>query len=167
MKVKKRRRKEEKTDYKARIGLLKSGKERVVFRKTNRYVIGQYVKSSEAKDSVIIGLTSKELLKYGWPESLANSLKSIPASYLTGFLLGKKIIDKNEKAEAIFDIGLLTSIKKSRIYSFLKGVIDAGVEVKANEKMFPDEKRIRGTHLKNSVSENFDKIKNNIEKKFV
>lgn len=158
---------ENKTDYKARLKLLNSGRNRIVFRKTARYIIGQYVKSGEAKDYVILGLTSKELLKYGWPQSLQGSLKSIPASYLTGFLLGKKILDKEEKPEAIFDIGLLRSIPKSRIYSFLKGVADSGINLKYKEEMIPDENRIKGRHLKNSIAENFNKIKENIEKKFV
>jgi large subunit ribosomal protein L18 len=163
----KRRRMEFKTDYKARLKLLNSGKNRIIFRKTGRYIIGQYVKSEEAQDYVILGVTSKDLLKYGWPESLQGSLKSIPASYLTGFLLGKKILDKDEKAEAIFDIGLLRSIPKSRVYSFLKGVSDSGIKIKYKEEMMPDENRLRGRHLKNSIAENFNKIKENIEEKFV
>jgi len=165
--MQKRRRQECKTDYKARVELLGSRTPRIVFRKTNKYITGQYVKSKEAKDCVVVGLTSKELLKYGWPEALAGSLKSSPASYLTGFLLGKKILDKEEKVEAIFDIGLHRSIPKSRAYSFLKGVVDSGVDVKCKKDIFPDEKRIQGKHLKNSIAENFSKIKGNIEKKFV
>ncbi len=162
-----KRRREGKTDYKARIALLRSGKARVVFRKTNRYVIGQYVKSTEGRDKVIIGLNSKELLKYGWPENLKGSLKSLSACYLTGFLLGKKILDKEEKVEAIFDIGLLRGIKKSREYAFLKGVIDAEVKIGGKKEIFPDEERLKGEHLKKNLREIFNKIKENIEKKFI
>ena len=72
---------------------------------------------------------------------------------------------EEEKPEGILDTGLLRNIKKSRIYAFLKGVIDAGVRVKSKEDVFPDEGRIKGGHLKNKVD--FDKIKENIEKKFV
>lgn len=86
--IKKRRRIEGKTDYKARIKMLVSGKARVLFRKTNRYIIGQFVRSKEARDSVVVGTDSRELVKYGWPK--AESIKSTPAAYLTGFLLGKK-----------------------------------------------------------------------------
>jgi len=162
----KKRRKEGKTDYKARLKMLKSGKPRIVFRKTNKQIIGQYVKSKEARDYVVIGVTSKELLKYGWPKNCEGSLKSIPASYLTGYLLGKKIMDRNGE-EAIFDIGLYRSIAKSRIYSFLKGVVDAGVKIKYKEEMFPDKSRIEGKHMKKPIAENFNKIKENIDKKFV
>lgn len=156
----KRRRAEGKTDYKTRMVMLKSMMPRVVFRKTNRYIIGQMIKSKEAQDSVVIGIDSRELIKYGWKKS--GSIKSMPAAYLTGFLLGKKIADKEGKKKVIFDIGLLRSSAKSRIYGFLKGLVDAGVEIKCNEKVFPDEQRISGKHLKNGIE--FDKIKKEIEK---
>ena len=38
---------------------------------------------------------SKKLLDYGWPKDKINSLKSIPAAYLTGLTFGKSL--KNEK----------------------------------------------------------------------
>jgi len=160
MKTEKRRRREGKTDYKARLSLLGGGKPRIVFRKTNRYIIGQYVKSKEAQDKVEIGVTSRELLKYGWPKEMRGSLKSMTASYLTGFLLGKKITEK-EKGKAILDIGLLRNIGKSRIYAFVKGAADAGVEIPFSEKVIPDESRIRGRHMKRNVD--FEKIKSKIE----
>ena len=163
MRTIKRRRLKGKTDYKARIGLLKSDINRIVFRKSNRYIIGQYVESEEAKDKVKVGVTSKQLLEYGWPESNTGSLKTISACYLTGFLLGKKILDKSEN-KAILDISLIRKIKKSRPYAFLKGAIDAGVEIKTKKEVFPDEKRILGEHMKNKVDTN--QIKQNILDKF-
>lgn len=158
--IKKRRRLENKTDYKARLIMLKSGKPRMVFRKTNRYLIGQFIKSREAKDTVSIGLDSRELVKFGWVKS--HSIKSMPAAYLTGFLLGKKVGDKEGKVEAVFDLGLLRSIPKSREYAFLKGAIDAGIEVSCDRKMFPDEAKILGKHLKKNVS--VESIKQKISK---
>ena len=89
MKTIRKRRKQGKTNYLKRIKLLKSGKPRVVFRKTNRYIIAQYIISKEAKDSISIGINSKILLNYGWPKEKMGSLKSLPASYLTGYLMGK------------------------------------------------------------------------------
>lgn len=155
MNVEKRRRRENKTDYKARLNLLKSETARIVFRKTNRYVIGQYVKSREAQDSVVIGVNSKQLLKFGWPETAKGSLKSLTASYLAGFLLGRKIIDREDKVEAIFDTGLIENSRKA--YAFLKGVVDAGINVKHGENIFPDEKKIKTEKV------DFDKIKEKIE----
>lgn len=165
-KFEKMRRQKGKTDYKARMSLLKSGKTRIVFRKTNRHAMGQGVKSREAQDYVLAGANSKELMEYGWPESASGSLKSIPACYLAGFLLGKKLLDKDVN-EGIFDIGLLRSIKKSRAYAFLKGVSDAGIKINTKPDVFPDEKRIKGLHMKSKVSDIFSKIKEKIEKKFV
>ncbi len=158
--IRKRRRIECKTDYKARLLMLQSGNARVVFRKTNRYIIGQLVKSKEASDSVLIGLDSRELKKYGWPES--GSIKSLPAAYLTGLLLGKKIIDKEGKIKVIFDIGLQRNAAKSKEYAFLKGIVDSGVSINCNEKMFPEESRINGEHLKKRID--FGKIKTKIGK---
>jgi len=159
--TRKRRREEGKTDYRARLNLLKSNLPRIVFRKTNKYIIGQYVKSEEAKDKVVIGVNSKMLLKYGWNNEMAGSLKSLPASYLTGFLLGRKIIDKEDKTKAVFDLGLIRNVPKSRAYAFLKGVVDAGVDINCNEKIFPDEARISGKHMKKSID--FQKIRKELE----
>ena len=94
MKTLKKRRRQYKTDYANRLELLKSEKPRIVFRKTNSYIIAHYVVSKEAQDKTQIGISSKHLLKYGWPEKFKGSLKSIPAAYLTGYLIGKQIISK-------------------------------------------------------------------------
>jgi len=163
MKTIKRRRKENKTDYAARIGLLKSGKPRLIFRKTNKHVIVQYVKSKEAQDRVDLGISSKNLLNYGWPKELKNSLKSLPAAYLTGFLMGNKIKKENLE-EPIIDFGMIRTIHKSKIYSFLKGLIDSGVRINVNEKIFPSQERMEGKHLKEDFTKNFEKIKSEITK---
>ncbi|MBM3233829.1 50S ribosomal protein L18 [Candidatus Pacearchaeota archaeon] len=160
MKINKRRRIEGKTDYKKRMRLLKSEAGRIIFRKTNKYIIGQYVKSKEAQDFVSRGIESRILLKYGWPKEAAGSLKSLPACYLTGLLLGRKIIDKEGKIKAALDIGLIRNTKKSKIYAFLKGLIDAGIDIPNNAE-FPDENRISGRHLKKNI--NFEKIKEKIK----
>ena len=64
MKIAKRRRTQAKTDYAKRIKLLKSNKPRLVFRKTNQYILAQYVISENAKDKIVKGVSSVELLKY-------------------------------------------------------------------------------------------------------
>jgi len=131
-----RRRREGKTDYKARLGLLKSDKARIVIRKTNKYVIGQIIISDIAQDKVVVLVNSKDLLAKGWPKELSGSLKSLVACYLTGFLLGKK---SKKIKEGVFDIGLQRNIKGARVYSFLKGIIDSGFEVSYNEKVLPSD----------------------------
>ena len=151
-----------KTDYLLRVGLLKSGRERILFRKTNRYAIGQCVKSENAKDKVVLGVTSKELVKYGWPKEKSGSLKSIPACYLTGLLLGKRVLKKSKSKSYIFDIGMLRNIKKSKVYAFLKGTIDSGLKISANKDIFPAEKKLSGENTK--VKDILNKIKEKIEK---
>lgn len=162
MKSQKRRRIENKTDYGKRAKMLQSKRERLVFRKTNRYVIAQCVTSENAQDRIIVGVTSKDLLKYGWPKNFEGSLKSIPASYLTGLLIGKKIVEK--KMDPIVDLGMHRVLHKTKIYAFLKGIKDAGLNVTEKENLFPEETRIRGQNLKEDFSKHFDVIKSKIMK---
>ena len=162
MKVDKRRRRENKTDYLNRLKLLKGGSPRIVFRKTNKYIIAQYVTSKEAQDKIEFGISSKDLIKHGWPKEFSG-LKTIPASYLTGFLIGKKIV--KEKLETpIVDFGMLRMLHKTKVYSFLKGISDAGIKINCKEEIFPSEDRIKGKHMKKDFSKIFDEIKSNIEK---
>ncbi|MFH1500687.1 MAG: 50S ribosomal protein L18 [archaeon] len=163
MRVTKRRRRESKTDYRARLNLLKSPLPRIVFRKSNLYVNGQYVQSKNAQDSVLMSVTSKDLLSYGWPSEAKGSLKSIPACYLTGFLLSKKIKEKHGEVEAIFDLGLIRNIQKSRVFAFLNGIVDGGLNLRCDKEKFPPEERILGKHLKKGVSSEFNKIKEKIK----
>lgn len=165
MKTQKRRKLEGKTNYKKRIALLKSGRPRLVFRKTNRYIITQYVESKEAQDKTIVGVSSKKLFEYGWPDKFSGSLKSIPASYLTGFLIGK-IIKKENLGTPIADSGMTRTIHGNKFFAFLKGVKDSGIGVKCDEKAFPSENRLKGKHLKEDFSKSFEEIKSNIEKKY-
>ena len=159
-----KRRREKKTNYSKRKELLKGNFPRVVFRKTNKYLIGQYVVSHEAQDKIEIGVNSKHLEKYGWPKEFEGSLKSIPASYLTGFLLGKRIV-KEKKTTPIFDFGMIRSVHKTKPFAFLKGLIDAGVNISnKKEEVFPEEDRIKGKSLKKDFSVKFDEIKSKIGK---
>lgn len=161
MKVQKRRRRENKTDYLKRLKLLKSEKPRMVFRKTNKYIIAQYVESHEAQDKVVFGVNSKDLLKQGWDEKAKGSLKSVTASYLIGYFAGKKIL-KDKLETPIVDFGMIRVLHKTKVFAFIKGLNDAGVEVHSKEEAFPEENRLRGEHLKNKVD--VSKIKSNLDK---
>jgi large subunit ribosomal protein L18 len=134
----------------------------LVFRKTNRYIISQYITSKKAQDKIEIGITSKKLKQFGWPEEFEGSLKSIPAAYLTGLLMGKEINKKGLKAP-IVDFGMIRVLSKNRGYAFLKGVVDAGVKIKCDEEQFPEEERVIGKHMKNKIP--FEEIKSKINKK--
>jgi large subunit ribosomal protein L18 len=96
----------------------------------------------------------------GWK----HSTKNLPASYLTGLLLAKKAQEKGVK-DAILDLGLQTPLKGSRLYAALKGVIDGGLDVPASEEVFPNEDRLKGSHVADEkVQESFTKLKATIEK---
>jgi len=136
-----RRRKENKTDYHARLGMLKSGRPRIIIRKTNKYIILQLVVSDIARDKVIVSANSRELINKGWPKEKAGSLKSTTAAYLTGILFAKKCEGKVQYA--IVDTGLYRNVRHSRIYAALKGLIDGGMKVPHNKEVFPSEERIK------------------------
>ncbi len=156
-----RRRKERKTDYARRMKFLKSETPRLVFRKTNRYLITQYVTSKEAQDKIEMGISTKELLKHGWPKELSGSLKSITAAYFLGILVGKKIKEKKLR-EPIVDFGMMRMIHKSKPHAFLKGLVDSGLKLKHDEKTFPKLEKIQGKHIKNF---DFEKIKSKVLEK--
>lgn len=141
MRIMRRRRREGKTDYKARLTMLKSDKPRIVIRKTNRYVIIQLVKSDIAQDKVISGISSKNLLAFGWPKEKIGSLKSLPAAYLAGFLLGEQIKEKTK--HAIFDIGMNRNVHQSRIYAVLKGLLDSGISIPHNKEALPSDEILK------------------------
>ena len=150
-----KRKRQDKTDYAARINLLKSKLPRLVVRKSNRYITAQIVESKEAKDKTICLINSKELIKEGW----TSSFKNVAAAYLLGILIAEKAKEKGIKA-AILDFSRYTSTKESKIYGVVKGARDNGLEISCDEKMLPKENRIYGEHLKDH-----EKIKKIIEKK--
>jgi large subunit ribosomal protein L18 len=155
-----KRKRKGKTDYLARKNMLKSQINRLVIRKTNRYIIAQVVESRAAQDKIIFSANSRELLNSGWPKEAEGSLKSIPAAYLTGLLLGKKTSGKIKKV--IIDLGLNKSSKGNRLYSVILGLSESGIETKCNPEMFPDKERINGANLKKKLD--IESIKNKILK---
>jgi len=151
----KKRRRECRTDYKSRKKILESYLPRIVIRKTNKYFIIQAVESSKAQDRVIMTTISKELLKKGWTEKNKGSLKSIPAGYLTGLVAAKKL---KKKGKFIIDLGMARTIPGSRIFSVVKGLVDGGIEINADKKIFPPKERLEGEHLKPDKKEMTSKL---------
>ena len=154
-----RRRRECKTDYGLRMGLLKSSLPRITIRKTNKYFIVQVAESSEAQDKVLFGITSKALLDYGWDVKSSGSLKSISAGYLTGILAAKKI----GSGEFIIDLGMAINHKGGRVFSVIAGLIDGGLNVRANTKVLPSKERLMGEHLDEKVKDMVAKVKAKVE----
>ncbi len=159
--ISKRRRLEGKTNYVKRRRLLEGAKTRIVIRKTNRYIIIQYVESKAAQDKILVSKFSKELLEYGWPEEKAGSLKSLGAGYLIGLLFGKTMNEDYKETKPAIDTGLIRNTRGSKIYAVIKGIVDAGFNMAHNKEVFPEEKRIKNKN----IIDFFDKVKENILKK--
>lgn len=151
--TKRQRRQKGKTDYRQRLELLKSGKKRLTARIKNNSIITQIIKYNPKGDETITQATSQELKKYGYEGHPSNT----PAAYLTGLLIGKKAQKENIK-EAVFDIGLHTPTKNSRVFAVLKGATQTGLNIPHNKKILPSDKRTNGKH----IEENKD-IELNIE----
>ncbi len=141
--VKLKRRRQGRTNYYKRRDMLKSGKLRVVIRKSTKHVAIQFIEAKPDGDITLSGSTSGHLIAFGWNITGGN----IPAAYLAGYLAGKKAI-KAGITEGILDLGLQVNSYGGRIYSALKGVVDAGVDVPVNESIFPEEEIFKGGHIK-------------------
>ena len=127
------------TDYRKRLALLKSGKPRLVVRKTNANIVVQVVKYSPEGDRVVATADVRSLMKLGWRAG-ANT----PAAYLVGYLAGKLARERKVR-EAVLDIG--RHRVSSRLFAALKGAVDAGLKVPHSQDVLPDEARIRGEHI--------------------
>jgi large subunit ribosomal protein L18 len=164
MNLNKKRRQKNKTNYAKRLNLLRGNAPRLVIRKTNKYVTLQVVEHKDAQDYIIEAVTTRDLLKNGWPEAKKGSLKSLSASYLAGLLLGNKLKGKI-KQKLILDLGLIPNTKGSRVYSAVKGISDAGIKIDFNEEIMPSQERINGKFMKSDFSDTFKKIKEKINGK--
>ena len=105
-------------------------------------------------DKVLASAHSRFLIEKGWK----GSRKNISAAYLTGYFVGKKALGAGLK-DAILYSG--TDKYTQRMAAALKGVIDAGVEIPADEETFPADERINGDHL--AVKNDVSKIKSAID----
>ena len=139
-----RRRREQRTDYRQRLRLLKSRKPRLVVRASVNSITCQIVSHDSKGDRTLVSASSLELKKHGWKGHTGN----IPAAYLTGFLCGQKA-KKHKIKEAVLDMGLHISVKGSRIYASLKGAIDSGLDIPHSAEILPPEDRIKGAHISN------------------
>jgi large subunit ribosomal protein L18 len=145
--VKPRRRREGKTNYRKRLNLLRSGKVRIVVRKSLKNTQIQFVEYKENGDNILISANSNELTtKYNWKFSTSTT----PAAYLTGILAGKRAKDKGID-ECVLDIGRHPPITSSKLFASIKGVIDAGITCPHNEGKIPNEDRIMGKHLDKEI----------------
>jgi len=156
--VKFRRRRENKTDYRKRLALLKSGEPRAIVRKTLRNTIVQISLYDEKGDRIVTSANSIELKKLGWNFST----KTLPAAYLTGYLAGKRAI-KNKLESAVLDLGMQRPTKGGRVFAALKGMLDAGLEIPYSEEILPDEDRLNGKHINEEIASKVEELKSRME----
>ena len=155
-----RRRRERKTDYQARRILATSAEPRLVIRVSNKEVIAQLVKAEIIGDRVLTQATTNELAsKYNWK----GSRKNIPASYLLGYVAGKKAL-KSGFETAYLDLGLKRPTKGNKIFAVVKGAIDAGLNVPCDSDIVPPPERINGGDISNFAKRMEDPVK--YEKQF-
>ncbi|XP_059297786.1 large ribosomal subunit protein uL18-like isoform X1 [Lycium ferocissimum] len=162
--VKFKRRREGKTDYRARNRLINQDKNkyntpkyRFVVRFTNKDIIAQIVSASIAGDMVLASAYASELPHFGLKVGLTN----YAAAYSTGLLLARRVLKKLEMDEeyqgnldvngedysvepaesrrpfrALLDVGLLRTTTGNRVFGALKGALDGGIDIPHSEKRF-------------------------------
>jgi len=162
--VKFKRRRQGKTDYRARIRLINQDKNkyntpkyRFVVRFTNKDIVAQIISATIAGDVVMAAAYSHELPRYG----LAVGLTNYAASYCTGLLLARRVLKQLEMdAEyegqveatgedyqvepsetrrpfrALLDVGLLRTTTGNRVFGALKGALDGGLDIPHSDKRF-------------------------------
>lgn len=164
--VKRRRRREGKTDFKARIKMVKQDrnkyntrKYRLIVRFSNQRCFCQVAYSTIIGDHIVASATSSELEQYGIPAGY----KNYAAAYATGLLVarrtlkkfemdgsikGKETIDGEEfhieeedtdqrPFKCILDVGVRRTCVGARMWGALKGAADGGLHVPHSAKNFP------------------------------
>ena len=137
-----RRRREARPNYHQRWRLLKSGKPRLVARKSNQHTTAQLVTRGQNGDETVVEASSEDLDEYGWEAPTGN----LPAAYLTGLLLGTRAVEAGVE-EAVLDIGLNTATPGNKVFAVQEGAIDAGLEIPHNDDVFAERDRTAGTHI--------------------
>ena len=156
-----KRRRNGETDYRRRMKMLRGGSARAVVRVTNTQTICQLVNYETPGDTIQVSIDGRTLVeKHGWP--IDASRKSTPASYLTGYAMAKAAISAGYE-EAILDIGLAASTRGNRVFAALKGMVDAGMEIPHGEDVLPDDGRINGSHINDSIAAAVEATKKSIE----
>ena len=149
-----RRIREQKTNYNRRKRMLMGHRDFITVQISNENTQVQIIHPELAGDKVISSAHSRFLIERGWK----GSRKSIPAAYLTGYFAGKKALEKGTNSAIMY------SGKRQytqRMAAALKGVIDAGLDIPADQETFPADDRINGEHLK--VKNDVKNIKSTID----
>ena len=130
-----RRRREGKTRYNKRLAYVKSGLPRMVARRSNRYVLVQFIEFQPEGDRCIVSVDGSKLKKlYNW-----DAKRNVWSAYLAGLHAGKEAAKKGVK-KFVFDVGRQTPSKGSVLFAALKGAVDAGLETVYDSSVIPEDK---------------------------
>ena len=140
--------------------MLRGGVPRAIVRVSNTQVVCQLAQFDPEGDRIVASVSGSNLTAYGWPAGA--STKSIPACYEAGYALGKAALSAGHDS-AILDIGLAASSSGNRIFSALRGMVDAGLDVPHGEGILPSDDRINGAHIDESLAAAVETAKNAIE----
>jgi len=153
-----RRHREGRTDYRLRARLLRGERPRAVVRKTLNHMIVQIVEADATGDRILASANSKELAEHGWSAGTGN----VPAAYLTGFLAGRRAAAKGIP-DAVLDIGLHKPTRGGRVFAALQGLLDGGLAVPHSPEVLPSKERVRGEHIGAEIPKAFDAVKAKLE----
>jgi len=137
-----RRRRSGATDYKARRKAISSRGTLLAVRISGKNVSAQFLKPTVNGDLVVASAHSHSLKKLGWK----GSLKSIPACYLLGLWAGKEAKKKGVERAYLYN-GPVPFVKGTRIPAFVKGVVDAGVDVPHSKEILPPDEVVKGENI--------------------
>ena len=153
-----RRRREGRTDYYVRRKLLRGGETRAIVRRSSKNVSIQFADFDMGGDEIVTSANSRELKALGWEHSCS----SVPAAYLTGYLAGKKAL-KAGIDYAVLDIGMQNPQYGGVLFATVSGMIDAGLEVPCSEDVLPEEDRLLGKHIDESIEADVNTVKEKME----
>lgn len=137
-----RRKREDRTDYRHRLRLVRSGKPRFVVRVSLKHVLAQVIRATPSGDLTLASAYSKELEGLGWKGGTSNT----PAAYLVGLLCGYRA-KKAGILECVLDIDMRSPTLQAKVFAALKGALDAGLQIPYGEGVLPSEERLRGEHI--------------------
>ncbi|KAL9224568.1 hypothetical protein vseg_000589 [Gypsophila vaccaria] len=162
--VKFKRRRDGKTDYRARTRLINQDKNkyntpkyRFVVRFTNKDIVAQIISATITGDIVLASAYAHELPRYGLEVGLTN----YAAAYCTGLLLARRVLkmlemdeeyegnveasgedfsvepaDSRRPFRALLDVGLVRTTTGNRVFGALKGALDGGLDIPHSDKRF-------------------------------
>jgi large subunit ribosomal protein L18 len=130
-----RRRREGKTNFAKRLALVKSGKPRMVVRRSNAGIVVQFIEFDPKGDRTLLTVSGKHLSKqYQWP-----SKRNVWTAYLAGLMAGK-LAQKKGVSDFVLDIGMYTPSKGSILFAALQGAADAGLKTPFDKEKVPGSK---------------------------